>query len=99
MCACPVLSLVNEERNGYGLRSNEYSRYQYAMILLYLLTRSIVDIHFPRSVHCSRKVQRLRQNLRLPYGKGREFKQTPPVAKENLVNAQYVLYRCHTTLL
>lgn len=31
VCSYSVLSLVNEERNAYGLRSNEYGRYQYAM--------------------------------------------------------------------
>lgn len=32
-CLCrSVLSLVNEERNSYGLRSNEHSRYQYDTI-------------------------------------------------------------------
>ncbi|KAF8309994.1 hypothetical protein DL93DRAFT_2084941 [Clavulina sp. PMI_390] len=60
-----VLALINEERNGYGLRSNEYAKYH---------------------AHCSHKVQRLRQKLKLTHGKGREFKKVAPVSAEALTN-------------
>ncbi|KAF9512366.1 hypothetical protein BS47DRAFT_1376987 [Hydnum rufescens UP504] len=68
-----ALSLVNEERNTYGLRSNEYVRYRN---------------------HCSNKIQRLRQKLKLTHGKGREYKSAPPVPQENLTDGhlQLILY-------
>ena len=40
--------------------------------------------------HCSRKLSKLRQKLKLTHGRGREYKKTAPVPTSNLADGQYV---------
>ncbi|KAF8330394.1 uncharacterized protein EI90DRAFT_3145774 [Cantharellus anzutake] len=65
-----VLSLINEERNSYGLRLNEYGRYR---------------------EHCSRKISKLRQKLKLTHGKGKKYTKTAPIPTANLTDAHLQL--------
>lgn len=54
-------------------------------LLVPSLTQKVV-----RRTHCSNKVHRLRQKLKLTHGKGKEFKQSAPVPVESLTNEQLV---------
>ncbi|KAJ7630414.1 hypothetical protein FB45DRAFT_915428 [Roridomyces roridus] len=56
-----ALQLANEQRNSYGLRYNDFTRYR---------------------KHCANRTHRLRSQLKITHGKGRDFKKLPPLTPE-----------------
>ncbi|EJT98886.1 hypothetical protein DACRYDRAFT_118202 [Dacryopinax primogenitus] len=65
------LSVVQQERAAFGLRSYDYARYR---------------------KHCTSKLHRLRQNLHVTHGKGKEYKKAAPIGVDKAQDGHILIY-------